>query len=248
MNIIAYSAYGPYKLYLNGIFENIELAKKYYPDWKLRFYIARNCPALPKLREYDSDRVQIVEMVKWDAVPGSTCNADGHQDITHAGMTWRNYAIFDSGAEYVILRDLDSRLSEREAASVAEWMESGLPIHTIYDNPIHVNNGGVMPGLSGYHAPAFQHIYPSLQSYKNKFQEYYQWYTMDGYDRGLRLVHFDIHACRELLIKPIGWENVYRAGYGTNHPLKVPMPSDGSAGAELGATVHEELRFQKWEV
>ena len=34
-------------------------------------------------------------------------------------------------------RDLDSRFTEREAAAVSEWVESGAPIHAMRDNPRH---------------------------------------------------------------------------------------------------------------
>ena len=34
-------------------------------------------------------------------------------------------------------RDLDSKFTDREAAAVSEWLESGKPIHSMRDNPQH---------------------------------------------------------------------------------------------------------------
>ena len=38
---------------------------------------------------------------------------------------------------YTLIRDLDSKFTERESAAVSEWLESGAPIHSMRDNPNH---------------------------------------------------------------------------------------------------------------
>ena len=36
-----------------------------------------------------------------------------------------------------MLRDLDSKFTERESAAVSEWLDSGAPIHSMRDNIYH---------------------------------------------------------------------------------------------------------------
>ena len=54
------------------------------------------------------------------------------------GMVWRFLPLLDPLVDAVASRDLDSRLTGREAAAVTQWLEeSGLPFHVMRDHPMH---------------------------------------------------------------------------------------------------------------
>ena len=54
------------------------------------------------------------------------------------GMVWRFLPLLDPLVDAVASRDLDSRLTAREAAAVTQWLEeSGLPFHVMRDHPMH---------------------------------------------------------------------------------------------------------------
>ena len=50
---------------------------------------------------------------------------------------WRFLPVRDPQVEVLLSRDLDSRLSSREAAAVAEWLASGHALHTMRDHFSH---------------------------------------------------------------------------------------------------------------
>ena len=54
------------------------------------------------------------------------------------GDVWRFLPVLDPGVEAVLSRDLDSRLTAREAAAVTQWLEeTSLPFHVMRDHPQH---------------------------------------------------------------------------------------------------------------
>ena len=240
--IISFSLWGDSRLYNQGALDNIDACERYYPDWTPRFYVAKNCPVLADLlSEENRDRCEVSIMPATDYVRGSTVNSEEHQNPIHRNMLWRNLALFDS--DIVLLRDTDSLLNPREAESVSRWLDSGEPACALYDHPAHCQ-GLFMPGLSGYHCSIVRQIWNSVEAWRLAENHFYDYYTTKAYEAGLRLVHYDIHANLQLLAYRIGMERVWRAGYNQKNPLLIPMPEDGSLGAHLGATCHEERRFE----
>ena len=117
--IISFSLYGEDLKYWMGAIENIQLAKKYYPEWICRFYISSDSrPELIELISKENCEIVIVPV-----------------NHTHSGLFWRFYAADD--AEIMICRDADSRLSEREAKAVDEWLKSEKRFHIMRDHPQH---------------------------------------------------------------------------------------------------------------
>ena len=53
------------------------------------------------------------------------------------GMFWRFFAYSIQDCEYVVFRDADSRLSDREYFAVKEWINSEKTIHVMRDHPAH---------------------------------------------------------------------------------------------------------------
>ena len=117
-NIISYSLYGSNPRYTDGALANAKLIQKIYPQWIMRVYYDKTVPGII-IRQLESDGVQLVDM------SGSTMNK----------MSWRFLAAKD--AERFCARDIDSRLSKREALAVQEWIDSGKQFHVMRDHPSH---------------------------------------------------------------------------------------------------------------
>ena len=61
-----------------------------------------------------------------------------HPGLEEYGDVWRFLPVLDPGVEAVLSRDLDSRLTAREAAAVTQWLEeTSLPFHVMRDHPQH---------------------------------------------------------------------------------------------------------------
>lgn len=120
-NVIAYSLWGDAPMYWIGALKNIELAKKYFPDWICRFYIDKECSK------------DLIETIKGDNV--ETVLIDS-KDSFH-GMFWRFYAASDKDVNIMLSRDCDSRFSDREVAAINEWLNSNKNFHIMRDHPYH---------------------------------------------------------------------------------------------------------------
>jgi len=67
-----------------------------------------------------------------------------------SGMFWRMLPILWGSSKYVLVRDLDSRLSNRESLAVKAWIESGKSLHIMRDHPAH--STAIMGGMFGVDA------------------------------------------------------------------------------------------------
>ena len=145
--IISYSLWGDNPKYIVGAKKNIELAKKFFPDWTIHLYLSETTNF-----EYESDNLEIISKK-------AVQNYDG--------MFWR-FESCDSD-DIVIVRDLDDRLSERHKFVVDEWLDSDKNIHLIKDHPNHTNL--VMGGLWGARNGIFKGLKNIISNwiYKNNY-------------------------------------------------------------------------------
>lgn len=120
-NIISYSLWGDKPIYWKGALFNIELAKKFFPDFICRFYIDDRCDnnLIDSLRQSNTEIVIVDETKRYQ------------------GMYWRFEASQDDDVDIFLCRDCDSRLSERERVAVDEWLLSNKDFHIIRDHPYH---------------------------------------------------------------------------------------------------------------
>jgi protein O-GlcNAc transferase len=118
--IIAFSLWGNNPVYNTGMIKNVALAAKFYPDWIVRIYYDNTVPKETILKLMIKPNVELV----------------GVENAIY-GMFWRFFVFEDPHVEYAIIRDADSRLDEREAAAVNEWIESNKAIQIIRDHPCH---------------------------------------------------------------------------------------------------------------
>jgi hypothetical protein len=87
---------------------------------------------------------------------------DMSDDALKNQMVWRFLPAGEANIERFTSRDIDARLSAREAAVVKEWEESGLPFHVIRDHPSH-SNFAVSGGMWGSKGGAIKDIRERLQ-------------------------------------------------------------------------------------
>lgn len=187
--IISYSLWGNNIKYIIGAHRNIELAKEFFPEWKVRIYVSTNTNFT-----YESDNLEIVYRT---------------ESQSQEGCFWR-FEACDSD-DTVIVRDLDDRLSKRHRFVVDEWLKSDKDIHIIRDHPNHVYP--VMAGLWGCRKGILRGISTHISNWNNK-----DYYTTDQdflrnliYSRNIdkSLIHDDFH-------KNIGVErniNMHRENY-----------------------------------
>lgn len=119
--IISYSLYGTKPKYLVGAVRNAETLPKFYPEWRARFYVGHSVPV--DIRTTLSNLgAEVIVM-------------SGREDTS--AMFWRFLTFCDPSAEYVMIRDADSRLSLRERYAVDAWLKSGRDFHIMRDHPLH---------------------------------------------------------------------------------------------------------------
>ena len=120
-NIVAFSLWGDHPMYWLGALQNIELVDKFYPGFISRFYIDK------------SSRTELIESIKEKNVEVVLVDS---KDSFH-GMFWRFFASEELDVNIFLSRDCDSRISEREAESVKEWLNSDKDFHIMRDHPYH---------------------------------------------------------------------------------------------------------------
>lgn len=108
------SVWGDDPRYIIGAKKQIELSKKYYPDWKVRIYTDN----VDNFKGYDNVELEPIA------------------DLSY-GMFWRFLPMFESEDNIVLVRDSDSRITIREKMCIDEWMESDKMFHTFKDHDAH---------------------------------------------------------------------------------------------------------------
>ena len=117
--LISFTLYGDNPKYVEGMFRNIELKDEFYPDWEIIIY------------HDDSVEPSVIERLSKHATL---------RDFTDSGIlaaSWRFCAFDEPDAERFIVRDSDSRFSQREADAVLEWEKSDKELHIMRDHPHH---------------------------------------------------------------------------------------------------------------
>ncbi|PSJ79975.1 tetratricopeptide repeat protein [Neisseria iguanae] len=146
--IISFSLFGSSSAYIEPAVLNTELASEIYPGWMCRFYVDDSVPESARKRMAQNG-AEIVRVSSGQA--------------QWPGTLWRFLAINDPDASYVIFRDADSVISQREAQAVAEWIESGKLFHTIRDAGTHTEL--ILAGLWGAVGQAVPDMANKIQNY-----------------------------------------------------------------------------------
>ena len=125
MKAICFSLWGDKPEYTVGAVKNADLAARLFPDWTCVFYCFQSVPQ-DIIKELQNRQNVVVRMVE-----GEYSSADSR------GMFHRFLPADEEGVEYMMSRDTDSRLSERERLAVDEWLASGADLHVMRDHPYH---------------------------------------------------------------------------------------------------------------
>lgn len=130
--VVSYSLWGKNPLYTEGALRNAEECVFTYPGWECWMYCDDNVPH------------RVIEELS------------GHSHVTvinihgvdNRGRFWRFYPCSDCNVELFISRDVDSRLSEKEAKAVDDWVRSGKLAHSMHDSRFH--RSVFMAGMCGF--------------------------------------------------------------------------------------------------
>lgn len=128
MKIISYSIFGKEQLYRVGLLKNIEIAKKLFPEWKVFIHLNTDHEQKDFLKSINQPHTKIVDL---------------KEDHPQDGFLWRMLPL-EQNYEAVIVRDVDTRLFNRDKELVDCWMKSNCKYHVSRDN-----YGSFQPILGG---------------------------------------------------------------------------------------------------
>lgn len=147
--IISFSVYGEDSKYLLGAIKNVDVAKKYYPDWICRFYCSQDLKDLSSLCEKDCEILVV--------------------DSKIPPMFWRFLTADDPDVDVFISRDTDSLVNPREAKAVEEWLGSRCKMHTMHDADFKGGHfSAVMGGMWGLKLPVDFNMSESIDIFTRK--------------------------------------------------------------------------------
>jgi len=138
-----------YQKYLNGLKKNIELIYFYYPNWHIYIY-HDNKFDINVLNEMNYNNLIISKKVSCQYI---------------SAMQWRFLPHDEEDVELFIVRDLDSRITERESVSVQEWIESKKVLHIMRDHPHH--HYDILGGMWGMRRQSDFDMYQSIKEWNN---------------------------------------------------------------------------------
>ena len=120
--VFSFSLYGTNRKYTEGMLRNAGLITGRFPDAQIRVYCADDVPTdtITSLHTFPSVRTVPVKRL-----PGSQ------------NMFDRFMAIDDPSCDVMIIRDADSRVNERDAACIEDFLASHKLLHIIRDHQNH---------------------------------------------------------------------------------------------------------------
>ena len=125
----------PGRNYLDGVSANLALAASLYPGWVVRLYhdLDPGDPAAARLCSVACTDTRL-DLCDIRHLPGPLGNSTAAAMFP---MNWRFLPTLDPQVAAFVSRDLDSRLSAREAAAVSAWLASSRSFHMMRDHPQH---------------------------------------------------------------------------------------------------------------
>ena len=138
--VISYSLYGNIEKYTLGAIKNAEAIPIFYPGWEGWFYVGKSVPE-NIIKKLLSLKMKVIRI---------------NEEECSTSTMWRFLVFADKNVEYAIIRDTDSRLSERESKAVKEWINSGKSFHIMRDHPSH--NTLILAGMWGAKAEKLRNI------------------------------------------------------------------------------------------
>lgn len=150
-SVISFALWGNDPMYTYGMIENINRARRVYPNWQVWVYVSEDV-SKGLLSVFTALGAKLVPM-----------GAHRHS----MGLYWRMLPAFDMGVKRMIVRDADSRVSTRELACVKEWIESGKPLHCMRDHKKHTSP--IMGGMWGCVPSKLRALLPGIALTHEKY-------------------------------------------------------------------------------
>ena len=149
VNVLSFCLYGPDNpKYYVGLLENIFLAGKYFPDWKVYVYCGP-----------DVSEQMIAHLKACSSVELRETGVCGAINMIH-----RFYAIDEPGVDLMMVRDADSRIHWKDRWAIREFFNHPeFVAHTIRDNVQHTAD--MMGGLWGIRKSAGLDLHTEYAAY-----------------------------------------------------------------------------------
>ena len=150
VNVFSFCLYGPVcDRYYTGMKQNVLLALRYFPDWKVYVYLGADA---------DPDMVQWLR--GYHTVVLRETGVLGAPNMIH-----RFYAIDEPGVELMMVRDADSRIHWKDRWAIQQFLAAPQFIaHTIRDNIQHTAH--MMGGLWGLRKSSGLNIHQLYEQYR----------------------------------------------------------------------------------
>ncbi|KAG7163831.1 hypothetical protein Hamer_G019100 [Homarus americanus] len=138
--VVSFSLYGDNPEYWVGLDDILSQVTAVYPGWRVRLYTDPRgrdsvlCPLLGRHAHFD-----VCDITN---LPPPL----GNLSLLLPSM-WRLSPLGDPQVAAIMVRDLDSAITDREANAVKEWLSSEKVFHVMRDHPLH--DIAVMAGMWG---------------------------------------------------------------------------------------------------
>lgn len=148
--MLSFCLYGPENpRYYPGLLQNVELAAKHFPDWKVYVYVAP-----------DVEPTMIETLRTHSNVVLRETGVTGPINMIH-----RFYAIDEEGVDVMMVRDADSRIHWKDRWAIRDFLSRPQFVaHTIRDNSEH--KAEMMGGLWGIRKQAGINIHEQYKAYE----------------------------------------------------------------------------------
>ena len=124
--IVSFTLFGTQMKYYIGAKKNIETINKMLPDWEIRIYYHDDLTIKDHIDELNGLNVNLINVK--DVKVGSV-------NATDFPYFWRFLSFFEDTPS--IVRDLDSRFSDREVLYINSWLNNDKDYFIIRDHPWH---------------------------------------------------------------------------------------------------------------
>ena len=155
--------------WLWGVIRNAQLRSIFFPDWTLHVYAQANYQHR-KQGKISNDNVFLKTTLIDVGSTLETLKTFKHVDVKYVNSSlllsdvppslWNLLAVDEPGAAYVLLRQPDMRLSQRDATAIANWLENSnkhKAVHCMRDHPRHADMA-IVPGLWAINTSAVKDI------------------------------------------------------------------------------------------
>jgi len=129
----SFCIYGSKPIYCEGLVRNLEAIAIHYPRFETHIYAGNDAPE-EYLRRYESFPRTVIHRLPF----------------TGRRLTFNRFLAIDlPGVELMIVRDADSRLTDRDRWCIDDFIASGWQIYCVRDHKYHTYE--IMAGLWGMH-------------------------------------------------------------------------------------------------